>query len=1247
MKRIFILLLAFGILSNIAYSKLPPNMEEIRIKALEGALIINLPGHLEEDGYFSPARIEIIERVAPEFYLKQAIHIKTKQNLPLQNKKSAELTAKIQSSVSSLGIRSVRPLAPEYSEFKMLSSDKHGVGRIYEVSYINPIDPYDACAELLKNPDIEYAVPIFVRMPYYYTPNDPHQQLQYYLDLIKVHEAWDITKGNKAIRIAIVDSGTDWSHPDLEANMWINPAEFPPNNKDSDGNGKIDDFRGWDFVGNLSSNEAYAGLWKEDNDPKPLNTNNSHGTHVAGCAAAVTNNGIGIAAIGFNCTFIPIKCGADNGNIRGIFRGYEAILYAARLGAEIINCSWGGPGSSPAEQDIINQAVELGSTIVVAAGNERAYVDFGAHFPSGYDNVISIGASTSNDRAANFTNYGYTVTAYAPGAGIYATLPNNTYGNNDGTSMASPIAAGVAALIKTVFPNYTPKQIFHQLRSTCDNVLAGSSRPMYYGRINAERAVTFNNPAFPDRKIPGCDITSIKIGDKDALTNNDPQEVKLKIENFLAPTSSNFRIIVTPLDHFIKVSQASVSLGTINTLSSKDVTLNVQLSQVNPWYSGFASLLITFDDGNNYTDFKLVKIPISINSTHSHTVHTKFPDYFYITLFNSHCPSRNVFWAVGSSQGSIGVFYRYSGGSRSHNFFTDAPVYAIYGFNESKAIVGTGPTNGQAQLLTTTNGGANWTSMDISQITKLVNDIYFFNNNDGVMIGDPIGTRWGVANSNNGGGIWSLNMNIPAALADEEHYVGSTTAFNDNIWFGTTKGRVYRSTNKGASWSAHNVLSGNPVLHLSFTSRDSGLVIYTPSTLSADRWVASTVNGGQSWTTRVFNFATTNIVPTSLYSPRGTGIFLALSRNGELFATHDLGKTWLPVLSKQTPGVLTSAGNFEASKIRLWMGGSSVSSLDLDVPKLNVTRFITTHDKNSINFDSVQVGSNKLETITLRNDGNSRVTIEKIEIIPNQGTEQVEFRTAIGTASFIENERTGIIRLRFTPTSAGAKSATVVVHSDATPARLEFPISGFGFQSATKSISTLGTSYINFDTVLINNNSRKSFKMKNTGTMDVSVSMRFESEIEEFTIVSSNTPNTIVPDQEIEVLVEFAPKVKGVFSGRILIESDATPSVIPIDLFGMSTDGSNIDDYISFSISDVYPNPASTHAACVIRLDEENHIFASIIDLTGRKVVEVYNNRAYQGENILLMPISELNAGVYFLKVEISGRTQMKKFIIE
>ncbi|MFK7926281.1 MAG: S8 family serine peptidase, partial [Bacteroidia bacterium] len=262
-------------------------------------------------------------------------------------------------------------------------------------------------------------------------------------------------------------------------------------NIDNDGNGYIDDIHGWDPADN-------------DNDPNPPSTATSssftHGTHCAGIVSAATNNNLGIASIGNSIQIMSVKCTYDTAsNTRIIYRGYSGVAYAMAAGADVISMSWGGTGSSASLQNLFDQAHAMGIVLVAAAGNDNANTPF---YPAAYNNVISVAATGSTDARASFSNYGSWITLAAPGVSILSTVAggDDTYAYQSGTSMATPLVAGLCGLMKSHNTSATNNEIVDCIINSADNI--DTENPNFIGllgsgRINALQAINCISPSAP------------------------------------------------------------------------------------------------------------------------------------------------------------------------------------------------------------------------------------------------------------------------------------------------------------------------------------------------------------------------------------------------------------------------------------------------------------------------------------------------------------------------------------------------------------------------------------------------------------------------------------------------------------------------------------------------------------------------------------------------------------------------------
>jgi subtilisin family serine protease len=315
------------------------------------------------------------------------------------------------------------------------------------------------------------------------TPNDPDVGSLYGLTRLDAPSAWEFTTGSHNVVVAVVDTGVNYNHPDLSANILTNSGEIPGNGLDDDANGYVDDYLGYDFA---------AG----DGDP---NDEFSHGSHCAGIIGGVGDNGIGVVGINWSVGILPVRVlDADGiGTEGGVASG---ILYAASRGAHVISLSLGGSGASATIDSAISYAAAHGSLVVAAAGNSASDNDADPFFPAGstLDNVIAVAATDSSDGLAYFSNYGLTsVDVAAPGVSILSTVLGTSYSFYSGTSMATPYVSGLAALVKAANPGLGYADLRSLIFSTVDPQPDLQGKIVTGGRVNANAAVAMSVGATP------------------------------------------------------------------------------------------------------------------------------------------------------------------------------------------------------------------------------------------------------------------------------------------------------------------------------------------------------------------------------------------------------------------------------------------------------------------------------------------------------------------------------------------------------------------------------------------------------------------------------------------------------------------------------------------------------------------------------------------------------------------------------
>lgn len=312
--------------------------------------------------------------------------------------------------------------------------------------------------------------------------NDPGIQQAWGLEAVQAPKAWQITQGSPQVVVAVIDTGCDIHHEDLHENIWQNPREIPGNNIDDDQNGFVDDVYGWSFV---------------DNSPD-ISDNHGHGTHVAGIIAAMAGNNKGIAGVAPKVKIMCLKYYDPRKASDHLKNTINAIDYAIKMGAHIINYSGGGLEPSLEEKRVIEKALQKGILFVAAAGNEKSNSDLKPYYPADYGlpNIISVTAINPSKLVLPSSNYGvHTVDIAAPGYQILSLLPGNSYGYMTGTSQATAFVSGAAALVKSKYPDFTFEDIKNYILATGDAEPTLVEKTRSFRKLNLYKALTMLDQA--------------------------------------------------------------------------------------------------------------------------------------------------------------------------------------------------------------------------------------------------------------------------------------------------------------------------------------------------------------------------------------------------------------------------------------------------------------------------------------------------------------------------------------------------------------------------------------------------------------------------------------------------------------------------------------------------------------------------------------------------------------------------------
>lgn len=390
-----------------------------------------------------------------------------------------------------------------------------GLAQVYRLEIDPGASPVEAAAAYTEHPDVLYAQPVHL-FSHHDVPDDPRLPEQYGLDQIRWQTLLDgLPPGEQAVVVAIIDSGVDYTHEDLADNIWINTVEASGRpGVDDDKNGYVDDVRGWDFT-HTPTLPAKGDYLSPDNDPMD---ESSHGTRVAGIAAAVTDNGVGIAGVAPDAVLMALRAGVTLQSDLTFLEEDDlaaAILYAVENGAHIINMSWGGPESAYLIRDVVRYAAANSIVLVTSAGNSG---ESGLSYPAAMDETIAVGATAPQDRIAAFSSRGVPLDLVAPGSGTLTTLPGNRYAYASGTSFAAPHISGLAALVLSRRPDLNDAQVRTLLAaSVIDLGVEGWDSRSGAGRIDGvkllDKTTGWTEPPVVQFEYPRTDDGAMRIVD--------------------------------------------------------------------------------------------------------------------------------------------------------------------------------------------------------------------------------------------------------------------------------------------------------------------------------------------------------------------------------------------------------------------------------------------------------------------------------------------------------------------------------------------------------------------------------------------------------------------------------------------------------------------------------------------------------------------------------------------------------------
>lgn len=390
---------------------------------------------------------------------------------------------------------------------------------------------------------------------------------------IRAPEAWALHRGSGRVIVGIVDTGIDYTHPDLAANVW-----------------------------SLANNDAVHGYNAITDTLDPMD-DASHGTHVSGTIGARGGNGVGVVGVNWNVKLMGCKFLGKDGS-GSLSDAIKAIDWCVDHGAQVLNNSWGGGGYSEALKESIQRAGERGVLFIAAAGNESNDNDAEASYPASYDlpNVIAVGASTNLETIASFSNYGATqVHLMAPGEDIVSTIPGGGYESYSGTSMATPHVTGAAALLMSYDPSLDSVAVKNRLLSSTDKIRNFRNKVSTGGRLNLYNLLANINPA-PFRKIP--EESWITVAQTIATPHDyaDGSDETWTVEQ---PGATHMKLHIAKLmteDHFDRLTVTNAKSGEIVGVYSGEMPEGFWTPEIE---SDKVTLTFTSDTSHHFYGFDL------------------------------------------------------------------------------------------------------------------------------------------------------------------------------------------------------------------------------------------------------------------------------------------------------------------------------------------------------------------------------------------------------------------------------------------------------------------------------------------------------------------------------------------------------------------------------------------------------------------------------------------------------------------
>ncbi len=709
----------------------------------------------------------------------------------------------------------------------------------------------------------------------------------------------------------------------------------------------------------------------------------------------------------------------------------------------------------------------------------------------------------------------------------------------------------------------------------------------------------------------------------------------------------NIKLTIESLDKYAVLENNQTNIGIINTDAERDVDFNLTLTNENPWFNGYLRILVRFE-GGGYNNYQMLKIPIKIVSTNKWTrdqasLSNIYPEFKQGRAFSA----AGAWYAITTPYSNYGAGYLRQTGAAQFTFGTFNAAEATYvnAVSNAKAAFGV-YLNSQAKVNFTTNSGSSWTEKSIPG--GYVFGIAFFGEQEGVYLSNPEGGKWSIMTSSTAwDNFTAVSEPVPAEIGEKSHQK-AFSYYDYNVWFGSNKGNVYLSKDKGYTWKAVKLTFAENIEHLIFADNNKGAAIFQRAGETENQRLALTTDGGNTWADANIDLSASHPKIVSSFTLFNSGIFYFVCEEGTVFGINpnDLKKTM--ILNTRDRKVQYAAAYASSPDIgTLFFANNEISKLTFNYEILNGNREILCLDGKEIDFDTLELTKNKSKFLKIKNIGNVAVTIDSIVVIDGNNTVSGEFSLLTAKPESIDAGATINLRVKYMPSTIGDKSAVLRIYNNGEPSQYDIALIGFAKSLPNEHKLTFADpNQALLGNVIVGKESINKLTIANLSNLEITIdSITFtpysSTLLEEF-YVTGNWKKTLSPIEiyDLDVIVKASSEGKKSSLIKIYNTGDLNPIQILLDATAQNPASVS---YNKVNNARVYPQPAADE----INIDfpsGSRPISIELLDINGQII---YVQQGVNAEENIKISTKNIPSGTYIILLKYENFTEYNNIIIQ